>query len=113
MSKKDITAIVQRLDAFEERLGVRIEALSAFESKNEYSEDADIVVRGELHSVSGTTLKQDIKLEVSAYDVEGRVIATDSDYIDSESFFGFHTFEISCDVTPGIAKKLRLVPKLN
>ena len=38
MSKKDVTSLVQRLDAFEERLGVRIEALSAFESEG-YSDD--------------------------------------------------------------------------
>lgn len=110
MAKKDITSLVQRLDAFEERLGVRIEALSAFESKDKYDDDADITIRGELHSVSGTSLEHDIKLEISVYDAEGRIVQTGRDYIDSESFFGFHTFEISCDVTPGATKKLRLIP---
>lgn len=111
MSKKDITAIVQRLDAFEERVGVRIEALSAFEVKEEYSDDADITVRGELHAVSGTNLENDLALQMSVYDSEGRVVQTSSDYIDSDSFFGFHTFEIRCYAAPGLAKKIRLVPK--
>ncbi len=111
MSKKDITDLVQRLDAFEERLGVRIVALSAFEVKDEYSDDADITVRGELHAVSGTNLANDLQLQISVYDAAGRVIQTDIDYIDSDSFFGFHTFEIKCSVAPGLAKKIRLVPK--
>ncbi len=110
MSKKDITEIVQRLDAFEDRLGVRIEAMSAFESKDEYEDEAEITVRGELHSVHGTSLDQNVTLGVYVYDAEGRVIETASRYIVAKSFFGFHTFEISCYVTPGIAKRIRLVP---
>lgn len=113
MSKKDITSLVQRLDAFEERLGVRIEALSAFESNEEYEDEVDIKVRGELHSTSGTNLEDDINLELSVYDSEGRVISTGSDWIEAESFFGFHTFEIVCYVTPGTVKKLRVIPKPN
>lgn len=111
MSRKDITSLFQWLDAFEERVGVRIEAVSAFESIDEDGYDVDIKVFGELHSTSGTKLDQDISLELAVYDAEGRVIQTKSEWVDAESFFGFHTFQIRCFVEPGVAKKLRLVPK--
>ena len=113
MSRKDITSLLQRLDAFEERLGVRLEALSAFESKEEFQDEADITVRGELHSVNGTNLDQDINLELSVFDAEGRIIETGIDWIQAESFFGFHTFQITCYAPPGTTQKLRLVPKPN
>lgn len=97
MSKKDITSLVQRLETFEERLGVRIEGLSAFESTEVFDGEVDIKVRGELHAASGTNLEQDISLELSVHDAEGQVIQTGSDYIVSESFFGFQTFESPSD----------------
>ncbi|MDA7858624.1 hypothetical protein N9B05_02285 [Mariniblastus sp.] len=110
MSKKDVTNLVQRLDAFEERLGVRIDSMSAFEVNDEYGDEADITIRGELHVVNGTSLEDDIYLRASIYDVEGRVVETSYDYIMSDSFFGFHTFEISLSVEPRIAKRIRLLP---
>ena len=112
MKKKDITSIVQRLDAFEERLGVRIEALSAFESVEDFDGEIEVTVRGELHSEGGTTLDQDVDLEVAVYDGEGRVVETSSQRFRTDSFFGFATFQISVYLTPGLAKRLRLIPKL-
>ena len=111
MSKKDITSLVQRLDAFEERLGVRIEAMSAFQSEKDSDGEVNIVVRGELHAVSGTSLDNDVDLEISVFAADGRVVETASDYIESDSFFGFHTFQISCYVDGQAPKKLRLIPK--
>ena len=111
LSKKDVTSLVQRLEAFEQRLGVRIEALSAFESGDYSDDEVRITVRGELHSESGTGLDQDIELEVAVYDGEGRVVETASQTFMADSFFGFATFQLSAYVTTGLAKKLRLIPK--
>ncbi len=113
MKRKDITAGLQRLDAFEQRLNVRFEALSAFETKQVYDEEHEVVVRGELHSTSGTKITGDIDIQLSIYDCEGRVIQTESEYVDSEKFFGFHTFEMICSVPPKTVAKVRLVPKLS
>lgn len=113
MKRKDITAWMQRLEAFEERLNVRFEALSAFETKQEFDEEHEVVVRGELHSVSGTKIVEDIDIQLSVYDCEGRVIQTESEFVDSDRFFGFHTFEMRCSVPPKTVAKIRLVPKLS
>lgn len=111
MGKKDITDLVQRLDAFEERLGVRIEALSAFVDTEEYEGEVCVDVRGELHAISGTTLQDDLELAVSVYDAGGRVVQTSTDYVEQDSFFGFHTFDMSCYVKTGLVHKIRIVPK--
>ena len=108
---KDITKLVQRLEAFEDRLNVRIEAISAFETEPDGDAQTLITVRGELHSEEGASISQDINIQLSVYDSEGRVILTSEDYVNSESFFGFHTFELHCYVNAGSATKLRLYPK--
>lgn len=111
MSKKDVTSLVQRLDAFEERLGVRIEALSAFESEGYSDDEVEVIVRGELHSESGTDLEQSVVLDLVVYDGEGRVIETENKYFRMDSFFGFAPFQMSVCVTAGLMKRLRLIPK--
>ena len=105
LADKDITNLIQQLEAFEERLGVRIEAVSAFAD-----DDDSITVRGELHCTDGTTLAKDVTIQLSVYDTAGRVIGTSQDYVDAESFFGFHTFEITCYDNSRAATKLRLFP---
>lgn len=113
MAKTDITNKVQRLEAFEERLGVRLEAISAFESVPDDDDDeVDISIRGELHSTNGTNITDHIDLQASFYDAEGRVIETSSDFIQADSFFGFHTFDLSCYLPAGACAKVRLVPKI-
>ncbi|MBX3417553.1 MAG: hypothetical protein KF851_08130 [Pirellulaceae bacterium] len=110
MKRNDITSNIQRIAAFEDRLNVKFEALSAFEVKEEYSDDHEIVVRGELHAVNGSHIQNDLKIELSIFDVNGRIIETSRDYVEAEEFFCFHTFEINCYVPPNAVSKLRLVP---
>ena len=111
MGKKDITDLVQRLDAFEERLGVRIEAMSAFLGEVDDDGEVEVSVRGELHAVSGTKLQDNLELALSVYDADGRVVQTTSDYVYEESFFGFETFDMRCYVSSGLVSKIRIVPK--
>jgi hypothetical protein len=113
MAKKDITSLVQRLESFEDRAGVRIEAWSAFQEGPDDDDDGEVCISvfGELHTVNGTTLQDDIELSASFYDAEGRVIGIDSDYVEADSFFEFHTFAITCYVPSSSVHRIRLVPK--
>ncbi len=119
MARKDISSLVEQLEAFEKKLKVRIEAVSAFEEDEEDEEEddegdgeSDITVRGELHPVNGTEISQDIAIRLSVYDAAGRLIETCEDFVDAESFFGFHTFELNCVTEAGSAKRLKLFPVL-
>lgn len=112
MNENDITNKVQRLEAFEERLSVKIDALAAFESVGIYNRgETEVAVRGELHSEGGSQIDKDIELHMVVYDLEGRVMETTTDFICHESFFGFHVFDIDCVVPDGTVGKIRLFPK--
>ena len=67
MAKKDITRLIERLEAFEERAGVRLEALSAFVYKYEDLQgeiEFQVVLRGEIHARNGTQIPSDVLLRV-------------------------------------------------
>jgi hypothetical protein len=85
----DITNLLERLEVFEERLEVRLEALFATRS-----ETGCLIVNGELHPRTGMTINRDITLQVDAHDSSGRLVATALDYIFAGSFFGFEAFQI-------------------
>ena len=52
MSKKDVTNLIERLEKFEQRAGVRLEALSAFAESDDDGEFT-VTVRGVAHSMKG------------------------------------------------------------
>lgn len=66
-----------RLEQFEQRAGVRLEALSAF--ADSYEGEFTVSVRGEAHSINGDTLPSDVKIGVSLFDKTGRVVGTGTD----------------------------------
>ena len=80
MSKSDITKKLERLSAFEERLGVTLTGLSVFfESQDpEYYDDDEITILGELKVQTGTEIPENIELVAAVYDNEERVIGTSS-----------------------------------
>lgn len=104
--EKDITKLLERLEAFEERLGVTLEGLFASIDQNKY-----ITVNGEIHPREGTQLTQNVQLVVSAYDSSGRVLNTASNYFRADSFFGFETFSITLVPSPVAVSKVRIYPK--
>ena len=110
-NSKDVKRIVERLDAFEEQVGVRLEGVTAFQSKKKHNGEVSVSVRGELHLVKGTSLADDIDVEMIIYDAERRVVAKDNKFIGSKSFIGFQAFQTSCRVAPELVKKIRLVPR--
>lgn len=110
MKKRDITDLVERMLRFEERLGVKLEGISAFITKEEDSV-FNVRVRGEIHAVAGDEISEDIDLVLSIHDSDGRVIDTTSDCYYAEKFFGFETFDLYCDIDTHRIAKLRLFPK--
>ena len=97
---------IERLEAFEERLGVRIEGLFACIDENNY-----IKINGELHSNEGTQLEQNIKLMISAHDSSGRIVGTDYSLISAESFFGFEIFSEYFQAQSESVSKVRIYPR--
>lgn len=108
IAEGDVTHLIERLEAFEERMGVRLEAL--FAHVDEYG---NLTVRGEIHPRDGATIKEDIAVEMGAYDSAGRLVARDRDYIDADKFFGFQVFGENAELPIRELSKIRVYPKPN
>lgn len=113
---KEITNLIERLDVFEDRLSVKITAISAW-IETDYHRPYVVKVNGELHSQNGTTLKQPTWVVVDVYDTSGRILGTNNqgtsflEFIEPESFFGFHTFSIDAQIPIAAVGKVRVYPK--
>ncbi len=95
MSKKELEKIllskIERLEAFEERMNVRLENLSI---KINDIDDGDFTLFGELHPRDGgTELKGRINLMCIVYNAKGEIIKKKQDAIFPEDFFGFEVFD--------------------
>lgn len=99
---------IERLEAFEERLGVSIQNLSIsynYEYGNSF-------IFFELHSNEGNTIKDTIIIECIFYDKEGSIIFKSHKTINQSNFFGFEilSFRIMDEFLSQI-NKIRLYPK--
>lgn len=110
ISTKDITSLVERLEAFEERLGIRIESIYA--EWKDYGHTRGVTILGELHPRDGVSLNQDIELIAAVHDSSSRIIGRNLHWIYAEDFFGFETFQCHISDLPSVAiTKIRLYPK--
>lgn len=111
MAKIDLTAKLERLEAFEERLGVTFKSLSAFIDDDDDDDYISVDVRGEIHAASGTKIKNDVEVMIAAYDTLDRVIGTSETRYYSDDFFGLDTFSESVTVSIRQISKIRIYPK--
>lgn len=101
---------IERLDAFEERLGV------AFENISLKLDDSYIWAKlfCELHSINGTKLNESIKIECVLYSNDGSILEKESKIVYKEDFFGFELIEFiftgNIDMASNVSK-IRIYPK--
>lgn len=107
VADQDITNLIERLEAFEDRLGVSLEGLFAVVDTSGY-----VRVNGELHLREGTELNQDIEVVATVYDSSGRVIAASDHTFREDSFFAFEVFTFFMDVSGHPPTKVRVYPKI-
>lgn len=106
--EKSLLNKIERLEAFEERLGVRFENVTV-----KVDEDGWVEVLFELHS-NNPTLEQTIKVECVVYDIDGKILGINYSYAIKDKFFGFEVFLLRFAENNIVDKinKLRLYPKL-
>ena len=105
----DVTYLIERLDALEDRNNVRFEAL--FGSFFICAQGHYVRVCGEAHPRDGLEIGQHLKVAVTLYDPKGRVVNSGSCYLSPpEKFYGFEAF--SLDVNCGLEiVKIRVYPQ--
>jgi len=101
---------IERLEAFEERLGVTFENISLKLDDNYIW--AKLFC--ELHSSNGTKLNESIEIECVLYSSDGTILEKNSEYVNEEDFFGFELIEFSFFGNIEMANnvsKIRIYPK--
>ncbi len=108
MANKDVSHLIERLEAFEDRVGVSLEGLYASLD----TEDDWLTVNGEIHPRGGTELDSDIDMIVTLYDAAGRVLRTENRHVYSNEFFGFEAFsQLFHEASDPPVAKIRVYPK--
>ena len=102
---EDLTPLLLRDEELEQRSDTSFKGLFiAFQHGH-------IIVRGQLYANSGT-LKEDIILAVSAYDLDGRVVGTSSELFKTDSFHQFVVFSIQMEVLSYPLSQVLIYPRL-
>jgi hypothetical protein len=106
--EKSLLQKLERLEAFEERMMIRLENISI--RINEYNW---LKIFCEVHPIQGTKLIEDIKIECVIYDKEGAILVVDQNYLYEEDFFGFEILEYSFNEAELVDQvgKIRIYPK--
>jgi hypothetical protein len=106
---KDITHLIERLELFEERLGIRLEGLYA-----QISDDCRwVTVTGEVHALEGMKLNQNIKIVGAVYDNSGRVLDIVENFVFAAEFYGFKVFRLTIELPPRAnITKIRIYPEV-
>lgn len=108
----DQTDQIERMEAFEEKFGVRFEGLYAAIKRDRDDDPVRIVVRGEVHARSkNSKIKEALEVVLVVYDAKGRVIGKGDHYLSEDSFFGFEVFDIDLWDVPCVPTRIKLYPK--
>jgi len=102
----DVTQFIERLEAFEEREGVRLEALFAHIDSDGY-----LTVNGEVHPRDGARIWHDIVMHIEVHDHSERAVAQGDVYFPAKQFFGFGVFQLSADLPVRDLLKIRVYPE--
>ena len=106
--QKKLLKKIERLESFEERLGVSFENISInINNDNRFS------LFCEMHSNAGATINNHLNVECVLYDLEGSILDKESRFINKDIFFGFELIEIEFyeDNIANKVNKIRLYPK--
>jgi len=111
---KDISHLIERIEAAEDRLKIRLDALfvSLYEP-NYYNTDKPIVnVKGEIHAIENSCLDESLQVVAAVYDSNRRLIGSDVAYFICDKFFGIDIFDFDVKVdSGGDIASVRVFPK--
>jgi hypothetical protein len=105
-----LTPVLERDSAIEQQLGVKFEGLTAWWQGEQQGNTAFVL--GELRTVSGSNLKQDTIVQVTAYDNTGHILGWNSTAFKRATFCARDTFQIGVAL-PARPSKLCVFPKKN
>ncbi|MFW6039050.1 MAG: hypothetical protein ACOC9P_01070 [bacterium] len=106
---KDLSHLIERVEAFEERVGVHLQAMSA--THVGFFDYTTIQVYGEVTSRTGNTLAADVDVFAVVYDTEGKVVAARTCTIRAAEFLDFAVFGIQVNGLVQEPARVRVFPQ--
>jgi len=110
--KKEYIENIERLEIMEEKFGIILEGLNA--QMSFYEDDdtmSDVEIYGEIHAANGSTIDNDIEIVATAFDEDGKVIGTGTEYIEQEDFFALQALSTTISNIISRPVKIRVYPK--
>ena len=106
---KTLTRKIERLDAFEERLGISLDKLSV----NVPNDHNPLTISGEVHQASSGSISGNIAIVAVVYDAEGIIVQTGEVTLWKKDFAGFDVFKLTLygNEIGLIADRIRIFPK--
>lgn len=107
--EKALLQKIERLEAFEDRMKIRLENISIKVDKYNW-----LTLFCEAHPSSGTSISEYVKIECVIYDKEGSILDVNSNSLDEDDFFGFEVLQFSFSGDSEMIDKIgkiRLYPK--
>ena len=111
--EKSLLNKVERLDAFEEKFGIRFENISIKVQESIDNSEEYVELFFEAHSTNGTTIDDTITIQIILYDKQNSIINSNYNYLLEDSFFGFeivHFLFSDINLIDRI-NKIRIYPK--
>ena len=103
--RQELTDRVERIEALEQKFGIRFEALYAVFETNEYNTSLTVNF-----DVTGGALEEAVDVVVGAYNERGQLVATGSHFLNNDSFVGLDSasVDVDCETPP---TRIRIYPK--
>lgn len=122
LSKKEAASYlmdkIERIEAFEEKLGIRYESISVIVDYYDFNDEPWVVkILGDVIEHENGNLANfqtwNIETVVNLYDSENRIIASKGSSFQVRDYLGFTTFEVYIDNIASIEeiKRIRIYPR--
>lgn len=111
MPSTDITHLIERRELLERSFGVRLSGLFATQ-QGPQNDVYWVSLNGEVQMQNGEELTRDLRLAVTIYDADERVLFHSEHAIAARSFFESHAFSLRLHVPLCAPAKITLYPKV-
>ena len=103
--EKSLLNKIERLEAFEDRMNIRLENFS-IKVKGNY-----LTLFCEVYPNTGTNLSENVRIECVIYDTEGAILGKNDMLLVESDFFGFEIVQFIFSDVADKTGKIRIYPK--
>lgn len=103
------SSLIQRIEALEDKLGIKLSGINVDISEDDES-SYTITVMGEILAKSGGSLESSLSIKVSVLDKFGKVIGTGDQWVNNDRFYAIDTLNIMIDTKNKNIETIKIFP---